>query len=182
MSCFTTSYPRVKGAPARMADGRSYTDYRPRCESYPVKAAGIWGQHDARQRTIADAESFISGAHQILNTKMGANKCVDTMVPELYKRVCTYDGCHTVEGHYAGIGTGRIFRPSLASEASDSQALAYGNTAPLPHTFPIIASQEINSCAAGDPEMFWQPLAPKAVSIARAYPYSGPRGTPGGDQ
>jgi len=182
MSCFTTSYPRVKGAPARMADGRSYTDYRPRCESYPVKAAGVWGQHDARQRTIADAESFMRGANQILNTKMGAHKCVDTMVPELYKRVCTYDGCHTIEGHYAGIGTGRIYRPSLSSEAADSQALAYGNTAPLPHTFPIIASQEINSCAAGDPEMFWQPLAPKAVSIARAYPYSGPRGTPGGDQ
>ena len=107
-----------------MADGRSYTDYRPRCETYPTKAAGTWGQHDARQRMIADADSFVQGIHQILNTKMGANKCVDTMVPELYKRVCTYEGCKTVEGHYAGIGTGRIFRPSLASAAGDSQGLA----------------------------------------------------------
>jgi len=179
MSCFTTSYPRIAGAPARMNDGRSFTDYRPRCETYPVKAASLWGEHDARQRMISDAETFMQATNQILNTKLGSTKCVDTMVPELYRRVCTYSGCEVKQGHYAGIGTGRIYRPSLASMGADPQGLAYGNTVPIPGTFPIIAPQEANSCAAGDPEKFWQNLAPKGVSVARTYPYSGPRSQPG---
>ena len=176
MSCYTTSYPRIKGAPARMADGRAFTDYRTRCEQYPTKASGLWGEHDARQRMIADTQEFMNATKQLLNTKMGSVGCVDTMVPELYKRVCTYKGCTVQNGHYAGIGTGRIYNPNLAKAADDPQALAFGDTADLPGTFPIVSPDKANSCAAGDAEMFWQALAPKGNSIARLYPYSGPRG------
>jgi len=176
MSCYTTSYPRIKGAPARMADGRSFTDYRTRCEQYPTKAAGLWGEHDARQRMVANSQDFMDATKELLNKKLGSQGCTDTMVPELYKRVCTYKGCTVQSGHYAGIGSGRIYNPSLASAASDPQTLSLSDTAPLPGTFPIIPNTIPNSCAAGDVEQFWQALAPKGNSIARTYPYSGPRG------
>ena len=96
-----------------MADGRAFTDYRTRCEQYPTKAAGLWGEHDARQRMIADTQEFMNATKQLLNTKMGSVGCVDTMVPELYKRVCTYKGCTVQNGHYAGLGTGRIYIPDI---------------------------------------------------------------------
>lgn len=40
-ACFSTTDPHyaMTGAPARMADGRIMTDYRPRCHQYAVSAA-----------------------------------------------------------------------------------------------------------------------------------------------
>jgi hypothetical protein len=157
-----------------MADGRNFTDYRPHCDSYPVKAASLWGEHDARQRMINDTESFMLATQQMLNEKNGASKCVDTMVPELHRQVCTHEGCEIVQGHYAGIGMGRIYTPSLAKMASDPQGLMFANTAPLPGTSPIIMTNVVNQCAPGDPETFWAPLAPKTQG-ARTHPYSAPR-------
>lgn len=178
MSCFTTSYPNIAGAPARMADGRSFTDYRSRCATYPVKADALWGEHTARQRMINEAENFMNVTQEHLNLKVGSAKCVDTMVPEVYKRVCTYQGCQTVQGHYAGIGTGRIYRPSLSAMGADPQGLSMANTAPLPGTRPIMASSDENQCGSGDPESFWSALAPAGKSVARVYPYSAPRSGP----
>jgi hypothetical protein len=158
-----------------MADGRAYTDYRPRCESYPVRAAGIWGQHDARQRTIADTDSFMQGIHQILNTKMGSSKCSDTMVPELYKRVCTWKGCETVPGHYAGIVTGRVYVPNAAAASDDPDGLAKATIPAMANTYSMEGNDTPSQCAANDSEKLWQFLdTPKGYS-ARATPYSGPR-------
>ena len=78
-----------------MADGRSFTDYRTRCEQYPTKAAGLWGEHDARQRMVANSQDFMDATKELLNKKLGSQGCTDTMVPELYKRVCTYKGMHS---------------------------------------------------------------------------------------
>jgi hypothetical protein len=61
-SCFTTINPNhaASGSPARMYDGRLFTDYRPRCHQYPVKAAEAWGDNEYRKRMIEGAEEAAS--------------------------------------------------------------------------------------------------------------------------
>jgi hypothetical protein len=114
------------------------------------------------------AEELMGIARQLNNRKLAPVACVDTMVPELYKRVCTWKGCKTVPGSHVGIGTGRIYVPSAEGAAADAQMLSDISVPKLHMTFepqgPRIASQ----CALGDPETMWAPTG-------RANPYSAPR-------
>ena len=74
-SCFTTVNPNhaASGSPARMIDGRLFTDYRPRCHQYPVKAAGAWGDNEYRERMIHGADELMEAARQMNNRKVTAN-------------------------------------------------------------------------------------------------------------
>lgn len=175
--CFTTINPNSDQGPARMADGRGFTDYRPRCLQYPLKVTGQFGEHDGRQKMIASADLLMEEAKSLLQKKQGPVKgsCVDTMVPELYKRVCTWRGCTTVPGHYAGIGTGRVYVPDAASAADDADGLARATIPSIPNTFSMEGSDTPSQCAADDREKLWKFLeTPKGYS-ARSTPYSGPR-------
>ena len=177
-TCYTTIDPNSESSPNRMEDGRLFTDYRPRCLQYPLKVTGVWGEHDGRQAMIQKTDSLIEEARYLLQRKVAPVKgsCVDTMVPELYKRVCTWRGCETIPGHYAGIGTGRIYVPDAADSSSDPDALAKATIPTMPDTYSMEGRSEPSQCAADDVEKFWKFLdQPKGYS-ARATPYSGPRG------
>jgi hypothetical protein len=66
------------------------------------------------------------------------------MVPELYKRVCTWEGCKTIPGHYAGMGVGRVYVPSSAgADPSTSSKL---NVPIIPATFPVSPTGVANKC------------------------------------
>ena len=176
-NCFTTIDPNSDQAPARMADGRGFTDYRPRCLQYPMKVTGQWGEHDGRQKMIQATNILQEEARTTLRKKLGPVKgsCVDTMVPELYKRVCTWRGCETVPGHYAGLGTGRVYIPNAAVAADDADGLARATIPAMANTYSMEGSDSANQCAADDKEKLWQFLdTPKGYS-ARSTPYSGPR-------
>lgn len=175
--CFTTINPNSDQGPARMADGRGFTDYRPRCLQYPLKMTGQFGEHDGRQKMMQGTDQLMADAHTLLQKKMGPVKgsCVDTMVPELYKRVCTWRGCTTVPGHYAGIGTGRVYVPDASAAADDADGLARATLPTLPNTFSMEGNATANQCSADDREKLWKFLdTPKGYS-ARSMPYSGPR-------
>lgn len=175
--CFTTIDPNSTDAPARMEDGRGFTDYRPRCLQYPLKVTGQWGEHDGRQKMIQATNLLQEEARQTLRKKMGPVKdsCVDTMVPELYKRVCTWRGCETVPGHYAGIGTGRVYVPNSTVAADDADGLSKATIPAMSGTYSMEGSNTPNQCAGDDKEKLWQFLdTPKGFS-ARSNPYSGPR-------
>jgi hypothetical protein len=174
-SCFTTVNPNKAstGAPARMNDGRLFTDYRPRCHQYPVKAAEAFGDNEYRVRMIHDADELMNAARQMNNRKATAAKCVDTMVPELYKRVCTWKGCKTVPGHYAGIGVGRIYVPSAEGSAANPQGLSDVSVPPMFGTTARQAPSGPSQCAIGDPETAW--MLKNAVNTAKSHPYSAPR-------
>lgn len=174
-SCFTTVNPNqsATGSPARMQDGRLFTDYRSRCHQYSLKAAQTWGENEARMRMVHGADELAEAARQLNNRKATAIKCVDTMVPELYKRVCTWKGCKTIPGHFAGIGVGRIFVPSAEGAAANPQALADGT---LPNMFGTYARQpptQGSQCAIGDPEQEW--VSKNMEGTAKSHPYSAPR-------
>ena len=136
-ACFSTTDPHYAqtGAPARMADGRLMTDYRPRCHQYAVSAAMTWGDNESRERMTHGAEELMEVARQANNRKVLATSCVDTMVPELYKRVCTWRGCKTVPGNHVGIGTGRIYVPEAEGAAADPQVLSDVSVPKLPQTW-----------------------------------------------
>jgi len=176
-SCYTTIDPHFENSASRMEDGRLFTDYRPRCLQYPMKVAGAWGEHDGRQKMVQSTDSLITEARELLQKKVAPVKgsCVDTMVPELYKRVCTWRGCETIPGHYAGIGTGRIYVPDNASMAADPDALANTTLPKMPNTFAMEGSSVPSKCAADDAEKFWKFLDQPQGYSARATPYSGPR-------
>jgi hypothetical protein len=178
-ACFTTinSHYSTTGAPARMADGRIMTDYRPRCAQYAVAANQAWGDNDARARMTHGAEELMAAARSAANIKNTATTCVDTMVPELYKRVCTWNGCKTIPGNFQGIGVGRVYVPAATEAASNPQALSDITVPRIPQTFvrqpPRIGSQ----CALNDPETMWANKGPAAVlgASAKSHPYSAPR-------
>lgn len=175
--CYSTVNPHYThtGSPARMADGRIMTDYRPRCFQYPLMAAQTWGTNDARQRMIHGAEELKTAARQINNRKVSATSCVDTMVPELYKRVCTWQGCKTIPGNFQGIGTGRMYVAS--GPASNPQALSDVSVPTIPLTFPREPPSVGSQCAMNDTETAWsfKGDAERFGGSAKSHPYSAPR-------
>jgi hypothetical protein len=174
-SCFTTINPNheATGSPARMYDGRLFTDYRPRCYQYPVKAAEAWGENEYRKRMVEGAEELMEAARQLNNRKVSSTSCVDTMVPEMYKRVCTWKGCKVVPANPAGVGTGRIYVPSIASAADDPQMLSDVGVPEIFGTFPRAPPSEVSQCGASDMEKLWTLKGTEAT--AKSPPYSAPR-------
>jgi hypothetical protein len=178
-ACFTTTDPQYasSGAPARMADGRIVTDYRPRCLQYPLKAVQMYGENGARSRMTNGAAELRSSVRDLNNQKLMPTSCEDTMVPELYKRVCTWQGCKTIPGNFQGIGVGRIYVPRAEESASDPQALSDITVPAIPETYPRTTSRAASQCAIDDPEVSWT-LHGKASAFggsAKSHPYSSPR-------
>jgi hypothetical protein len=178
-SCFTTVDPHYAktGAPARMSDGRMVTDYRPRCYQYPTAAAQAFGDNGVRTRMTHGAKELMEAARALNNRKATSVSCVDTMVPELYKRVCTWKGCKTVPGNFQGIGTGRIYVPSLEGSAANPQALSDASVPAIPLTFARAAPRMGSQCAVNDPETMWSLKGDVGLygASAKSHPYSAPR-------
>ena len=117
--------PHHAGAPARMLDGRLFTDYRPACDAMPPIPKGSFGQFNRKQNMMQYGLHQIAAERSIAVLKAGSKGCVDTMVPELTKRVCRWDGCKTVPAHPAGVGTGRLPLPGRVDlVAGDPDVLA----------------------------------------------------------
>ncbi len=178
-ACFSSLNPHYSkyGTPARMADGRILTDYRPRCFQYATQAAATFGENEYRARMIHGADELMTVARELNNKKVASVSCVDTMVPELYKRVCTWKGCKTVPGNYQGIGTGRVYVPSASGSAGNPQALSDITIPHIPQTFPRAGPRIGSQCAINDPETAWALKGDAAVygSSAKSHPYSAPR-------
>jgi len=177
-SCFSaTNSHYTTGSPARMADGRIMTDYRPRCLNYSLAATKAWGESDARARMTHGAEELMESARQMNNRKLLSTSCVDTMVPELYKRICSWDGCKVVPGNFQGIGTGRIYVNSASGSASNPQALSDISIPPIPNTFPRDPPRVASQCATEDTETAWSIKGNTNThgSSAKSHPYSAPR-------
>lgn len=135
LSRMRTVNPRYPSAPARMADGRLFTDYRPSCDLLPKG----WGTFDNRQLRISNGEARIANDRSQLTMIAGPRECVDTMVPELNKRSYNWTGGETLRAHPAGIGTGRMYLPARTDLVmGDPDALAAATVGSLPGTFSQI--------------------------------------------
>ena len=110
----STPNPHYVGAPARMADGRLFTDYRANCQLLPPMRGGPWADFDRRASMLISAESRITDDRRkaVLRAGTGFASCVDTMLPEIKKRVYAWNGPvgeKLVEP--VGLGTGRFYLP-----------------------------------------------------------------------
>lgn len=136
MDSIRTANPRYAGAPPNMADGRLFTDYRGNCEI--LTPAPESKGFERREALIKNGVKLMEEDRMFTTWVAGTQGRVDTMVPELNKRICNWDGCKTLAGHQVGIGTGRLVlpdRPDLA--AADPDVLALKAT---PGLFGIFSS------------------------------------------
>jgi len=109
--------PRYPGSPARMADGRLFTDYRGNC--LIAKGTNTFDRKQQMQMT----GSYAMEADRATTVKVGGTTgCVDTMVPELSKRICKWNGCRTVPSESVGIGQGRFYWPGSSVQDPDAMA------------------------------------------------------------
>lgn len=121
------SNPRYPGSPARMADGRLFTDYRANC--HLVYGANTFDRKERMQKTGVNAIQGDRGTSAVIASTTG---CVDTMVPELSKRICTWNGCKTVASEAAGIGQGRLYWPDVSVQDPDAMA----SLVTIPNSYP----------------------------------------------
>ena len=135
--------PHHVGAPSHMADGRLFTDYRPNCKLLPVKKqGGPFAEYGLHQQIQKMGETQIRNDRMLTVLRAANTGCVDTMVPELTKRVYSWDGPRVLMAHPVGIGSGRMYlpgRPELATADPDVVAAA---------TFPEMAGTFSPSPAA----------------------------------
>jgi hypothetical protein len=158
-----TVNPHYAGAPVRMSDGRLFTDYRENCSMlvpHPKGSPAFGASFEDKQRMQQDGLFLIGTDRSLTVMKAGTlGGCVDTMVPELSKRVCGWDGCTTLPGHPAGIGQGRLYLPGrpdlvrgdpdrLAAETSFAHGTFLANpnlymaAAPLPaSSVPVVPAR-----------------------------------------
>jgi hypothetical protein len=118
-----------------MADGRIFTDYRPNCDTVP---SGQWSEYNHRRGLQSTGVLQIQTDRSLAAMAAGHAGCVDTMVPELNKRVYTWQGGAQVVSQAVGIGTGRFYlpgQPELLNADPDVVAAATIPDSMLPGTF-----------------------------------------------
>jgi hypothetical protein len=140
--------PRYPGSPARMADGRLFTNYRPNCSLLAPLGSGPWSDWSRKQNMVNTGEVTIATDRSTTVMRAGSVGCVDTMVPEFSKRVYAWNGPATsglgmqgpaeLVSQPVGLGTGRMYlpgHPGLVAGDPDVLARATIPDSMLPGTF-----------------------------------------------
>ena len=156
-----------------MADGRLFTDYKANCSLLmPHKAgsAAFGASFDDKQRMQQTGSQQMNTDRSLTVMKAATlSGSVDTMVPELTKRVCAWDGCTTLPSHAVGIGQGRLYLPGrMDLVAGDPDVLA-AKTAFSHGTFSTNVGLYMQRASA-------DATAGTLVQVARPNRYSAPYG------
>ena len=127
---------KYAGSPARMQDGRLFTDYRSNCKLLPEDME-VGGSFEDKERLQRDGPRRIQADRDRTSNHAISTGCVDTMVPETSKRSCSWNGCVTLPTYDVGIGQGRLYLPDRADlvdpdQLAEATAFAFG-------TFPVRA-------------------------------------------
>lgn len=102
-----------ESCPVRMADGRLFTDYRPRCDANSEYMAPMSGNYEYRQYLIQNGTKILDKNRAAAAAAAACKPCANpsTMVPEVARFVCDKVSCGVVQVPGAssqyGIGTGR---------------------------------------------------------------------------
>jgi hypothetical protein len=98
-----------------MADGRHFTDYRPRCvqnNSVINNNTAVLNSYEYRMYLQHNATKIMEENRGVASDNNKCDPCFDlnedgTMVPEVNKFDCNANTCSLVENNPNGIGTGR---------------------------------------------------------------------------
>jgi hypothetical protein len=159
--------PRFPGSAARMADARLFTDYRPSCTLVPQNTNKLWSEHTRHVHLQTNGAYMIAADRSAATDRAVGAHCVDTMVPELSKRVYRWDGLvEAGVSQPAGLGTGRLYlpgRPDLIGADPDTIAAA---------TFPVIpGTYEVRKSLYGQATVAAVPTAGPAQHNRYSAPY-----------
>ena len=152
MDATRTVNPRYSGAPARMSDGRLFTDYRGNCTTLAPLSNDTWADFNRKQSMIKDGSHQMMADRRIAFARAASVDCVDTMLPEAAKRVYRWNSvalAPTAAGAL-GIGTGTMYLPgSPALASADPDMLASATFPAVPGTMaPMTVSIPTGSPAA----------------------------------
>ena len=116
MSCYRSSNNKFFNSPARMADGRLFTDYRPNFEMNRYIESGnkIKNTQDYRMFLSRNGEKIIEKNSEYIFLKNGMTNCMEpyhvgTMLPEKTRVVCDQHTCRVVDVDPNGHGQGREY-------------------------------------------------------------------------
>lgn len=110
--CHVVSDNKFFNRPARMSDGRLFTDYRPRCDvNYKLDPQGnTMDSYSYRQYLIANTDVLLRQLRGKAKKDAGpckASRPSHTMLPESETDVCNTRACVRRPVHMDGLGLGR---------------------------------------------------------------------------
>ena len=117
--CGKVSNNKHFDCPARMNDGRHFTDYRPSCHLNNMIRANnnVLNSYDYRMFLTNNASKLMDLNRQYSCEKNCSTNCVSpydetTMLPEKELTNCNEKGCVTNPSVFEGIGSGRVYSPN----------------------------------------------------------------------
>lgn len=142
--------------PPRMADGRNFTDYRPRCFQQYMVDDKLMSSFEQRMFLTRNAEELMKKNAAVAYTQNRCGPCVEpydqgTMLPEQVKQSCNAKTCTFAVSDPYGLGVGReyilseedkAFRAKFIAEKEKEQAAFKSEADIKPHSidpeyFPI---------------------------------------------
>ncbi len=133
--CTKPSNNKFSGCPPRMADGRMFTDYRPRCIANFAAAGGadVEGNYDLpssyeyRQYLIKNGSDIMMNNRQQAYQNNACGPCKNpynegTMLSEQNTVKCDASKCSFYQKDAGGLGTGRQYDTDTASSSAATQA------------------------------------------------------------
>ena len=133
MDATRTVNPHYPGAPARMSDGRLFTDYRGNCTTLSPLSSDTWADFDRKQSMVKDGKHQMMADRRIAFARAASVDCVDTMLPEAAKRVYRWDSVVTLPtaAGSVGIGTGTLYLPGTPALAGADPDVVASMTFPV---------------------------------------------------
>lgn len=163
-SCERESDNKDYMCPPKMADGRAFTDYKPRCAVHTSlmsagapQAGAPLNSYELRQYLIGNAETIMNNQRNHAQQMNACGPCVQpwnqgTMLPEQSMVRCNKSTCSVSTSDPSGLGQGRDYGSGTDTafvkrmEARDEQ----------------MRTQPDNCCTGYDDDIKYFPLAPVA--------------------
>jgi hypothetical protein len=174
-TCERPSSNKQFSCPPRMADGRHFTDYKPRCYGdRPVELIGKpMNSYEYRQYLITNAEGLMNSWRDASYQANMCGPCVEpynvgTMLPEQSKVECNSSLCSVKPGHPNGLGQGRDYM----NGATDKAAEHFLSQKEVENS-KLKSERGANCCATPFDDMQFYPLDGMAVGSRWSVPSGG---------
>ncbi len=124
-----TTNNKYANCPPRMADGRNFTDYRPRCFQQYVVENKLMNSFDQRNYLTQHAEELMKRNAAMAYQQNRCGPCeepfdIGTMLPERVQQVCDANTCSFNVTDPYGLGLGRQYIMSEEDQAFKAKFLA----------------------------------------------------------
>jgi len=108
-SCYKTGDNKYPDCPARMADGRHFTDYRPNCTINNMLRVQnkVANSYEYRMFLTRNADKIMEINNLYAVDRNACKSCDNTMLPEQTMLNCNKESCNIVMSDPLGLGQGR---------------------------------------------------------------------------